>query len=214
MNIKKSDQGIRVRVWDLRIRLFHWLLVSGFLIAYFTAQLHLKTIHIWSGYGLCFLWLARIYWGFFGSRYARFSTFLFSPRESLRYILSLGRPHPQHYVGHNPAGALMVFALLASLFLLLTSGIVVLSVIDCEGPLLGLGNLVSDNWSYGARSIHDNLSNMIWVMVGLHVLGVALASAQHGENLLWAMLTGWKVLPAGRTSFMEPTRITGVKNEV
>jgi cytochrome b len=212
-----KDSGIvndgRIHVWNLQIRIFHWFLVFGFLISYCAARFHLKTVHVWTGYFLCILLLSRIYWGIFGVGYARFSTFIFSPQESIHYMQSMWRPNSQHYVGHNPAGALMVFTLLALLILLLGSGIVVLSVIDYEGPLVGLGNLVSDHWSYGIRKAHDMLASIILAMAGLHVLGVVLASAQHGENLVLAMFTGWKVLPRGKPELEEITRNARAENE-
>src|SRR5512142_329424 len=95
-----------VKVWDLPIRLFHWLLVAGFASAYLTAKFHYGDIHTLIGYGLCVLLVARVYWGFFGNRYARFSSFIFSPAETIAYMRSMfGKQPIKHYFGHNPAGA-------------------------------------------------------------------------------------------------------------
>jgi cytochrome b len=100
--------------------------------------------------------------------------------------------HPKHYFGHNPAGALMVFALLGLLASIFVTGLVTLSVIDFEGPLLFLANRVSDETSYAFRHLHEFLPIVGLVLVSLHILGVVVGSIQHNENLVRAMLTGKK----------------------
>lgn len=182
-----------VKVWDLPVRLFHWILVAGFASAYLTAQFHYGDIHTLIGYGLCILLVARIYWGFFGNRYARFSSFIFSPAETIAYMRSMFGKHPvKHYFGHNPAGALMVFALLAVLTAIFATGLITLSLIDFEGPLLVLANYASDETAYAIREVHEFLSNATLALVALHFMGVVGGSMQHGENLVWAMITGKK----------------------
>ncbi len=184
-----------LRVWDLPIRLFHWLLVAGFAEAYLTAKFHYGDIHTLIGYALCVLVVARIYWGFFGSQYARFSSFIFSPAETIAYMRSMFGKHPvKHYFGHNPAGALMVFTLLGVLGLIFASGLVTLSLIDFDGPLLVLARYASDETSYAIRELHEFLSNAALALVTLHFMGVVGGSLQHGENLVRAMITGKKQL--------------------
>lgn len=183
----------KIRVWDLPIRLFHWTLVVGFVSAYLTAKFHKNDIHTLIGYGLCVLLAARIYWGFFGGQYARFRSFIFSPAETLAYMKSMFGKHPvKHYLGHNPAGALMVFGLLAVLSVIFVSGLLTLAVIDFEGPLLALERSFSDEASYAVRELHEWLSNATLVLVALHLAGVVGGSIQHGENLVRAMVTGDK----------------------
>lgn len=181
-----------VKVWDVPVRLFHWMLVLSFTLAYLTADFHVIFIHVWLGYFLCFLLLARIFWGFFGSRYARFSSFLFSKGETIEYIHSLIKNNPRHYLGHNPAGALMVFALLALLGGVFLSGLMTLAVIDFEGPLLFLVNQLDDDASYMVRHLHSWLVDAALILIPMHLLGVAVGSLQHKENLVRAMITGWK----------------------
>ncbi len=188
--------GSTIKVWDLPIRLFHWTLVAGFASAYLTAEYHYGDIHTLIGYALCILLAARLFWGFFGSKYARFSSFLFSPRETLEYMRSMFGRHPiKHYLGHNPAGALMVFALLGMLALIFTTGLLTLAVIDFEGPLLGLTHGVTDETAYAIREVHEFLSNVALALVVLHLMGVVGGSIQHGENLVRAMVTGKKHQP-------------------
>lgn len=185
-----------VNVWDLFIRIFHWTLVAGFTTAFLSGEFHFPQVHALIGYVLCALLVARIYWGFMGSQYARFASFVFSPGETLAYIRGMLKGHPRHYFGHNPAGALMVFALLATLTLILATGLVTLSVIDFEGPLLFLANQVSDETSYAFRRLHKLLPYAGLALVGLHIAGVAAGSFQHRENLVKAMFTGKKMPPS------------------
>ncbi len=182
-----------VKVWDLPVRLFHWILVAGFASAYLTAEFHYGDIHTLIGYALCVLLVLRIYWGFFGGRYARFSSFIFSPAETLAYMRSMFGKHPvKHYYGHNPAGALMVFTLLGVLGAIFATGLATLSLIDFEGPLLALVHYVGDDTSYAIRELHEFLSNAALALVALHLMGVVGGSMQHGENLVRAMITGKK----------------------
>jgi len=193
MDVALSSEAGTVKVWDLPIRLFHWTLVAGFASAYLTAEFHKNDIHTLIGYGLCVLLVVRVYLGFFGSEYARFKSFIFSPGETLAYMRSMFGRHPiKHYYGHNPAGALMVFALLGLLTLIFAAGLVSLALIDFEGPLLVLVHYVGDETSYAIREIHEVLSNVALALVALHLMGVTGGSIQHGENLVRAMVTGRK----------------------
>ncbi len=192
-----NTDGATVKVWDIQIRLFHWTLVLGCVSAYLTAEFHLRDVHVLIGYMLCLLLVARIFWGFFGSQYAKFSSFIFSPAETFAYMRSMFGKHPvKHYLGHNPAGALMVFALLGLLTLIFSSGLVTLAVIDYEGPLMMLIDYVDDEASYAFRHLHELLTNVGLVLVALHLMGVVGGSIQHNENLVRAMVTGRKASPA------------------
>lgn len=182
----------QVKVWDVPVRLFHWLSAAGFVLAYIAAEMHKMTLHVWVGYTLLALLLFRVVWGFVGSHYARFSSFVFSPQQTLAYVRSLYGGHAIHYYGHNPAGALMVFALLAVLVAIFVSGLVTLAVIDYEGPLLFLANAVGDDTAYFFRQAHDFFVDVALLLVPLHLLGVVAGSLQHRENLVRAMVTGLK----------------------
>jgi len=182
----------KILVWDLPVRLFHWTLVLSFAAAYLTAEFHLGFIHVWIGYFLCGLLAFRVVWGFTGNQYARFRTFIFSPQETLTYVRSMRQGNPKHYFGHNPAGALMVFALLGLLSLIFLSGLTTLALIDFEGPLLFLVDYLDDDTSYAVRHLHDWLVDGALILIPLHLLGVAAGSLQHKENLVRAMLTGKK----------------------
>lgn len=188
-----SDKdAAQVKVWDVPVRVFHWSLVAGFIVAYLSAEMHKMAVHVWVGYALVALLLFRLVWGFAGNEYARFKSFIFSPQETLAYVRSLRSGHARHYYGHNPAGALMVFALLGVLLAIFGTGLVTLAVIDFEGPLLFLANDVSDETAYLFRHAHDWMVNIALLLIPLHLLGVVSGSIQHKENLVRAMVTGMK----------------------
>ncbi len=195
-NHAQDTKSVTVKVWDRFIRFFHWSLVLGFATAFISGELHASAIHVLAGYALCALLVARTYWGFTGSEYARFRSFVFPPGEIFGYLRSMLKGHPKHYFGHNPAGALMVFTLLGLLALILVTGLLTLGTIDFEGPLVFLANRVSDESSYAFRYIHELLSIVALAAVALHVLGVVVGSIQHNENLVRAMITGRKQLPS------------------
>ncbi len=190
----------QVKVWDVPVRLFHWSLVLGFVLAYLTAEAGILDVHVLIGYFLIALLLFRVFWGFAGNQYARFKSFVFSPQETVAYIRSLRSGHPVHYYGHNPAGALMVFGLLALLAAIFMSGLVTLAVIDYEGPLLFLANQVSDDTSYFFRHAHDFFVDVALVLIPLHLLGVVAGTIQHKESLVKAMVTGMKKVATQNTT--------------
>lgn len=196
---ENDDTHIRsddtVKVWDLFIRLFHWTLVAGFATAWISGEVHASEIHVLTGYALCALLAARIYWGFRGSHHARFGSFFFPPAETLDYLRSMLSGHPRHYLGHNPAGALMVFTLLCLLAALLATGLAALAAIDFEGPLLFIANSVGDETAYAFRHLHELLANIVLALVVLHLCGAVIGSIQHRENLVKAMFTGRKAAP-------------------
>ena len=103
-----------VRVWDPLVRIFHWGLVGVFAIAWLTAE-EIQPVHELAGYALAILVTFRILWGLVGSRYARFAGFIRGPVQTLSYLGDMARGKERRYLGHNPAGAAMVVALLVTL---------------------------------------------------------------------------------------------------
>jgi len=181
-----------IRVWDPFVRFFHWSLVLSFALSYWSVKAGKIELHTLLGYFLAGLILARLLWGFYGSRHARFSDFIHSPAAVLHYLKTIAAGHPRRFLGHNPAGGLMVAALLAVLFFISLTGLIVLAVIDFDGPLLGLTHAVNDHQAYAVLEAHELAVNAILAMASLHLLGVMLASFQHKENLVRAMITGDK----------------------
>lgn len=181
-----------VKVWDPFVRLFHWLLVMLFAVAYLSAEWHRNELHLLAGYGLSLLLLARVSWGFIGGRYARFGNFWYGPRHTLRYTKSLLAGHPLHYRGHNPLGGAMVFVLLSLLLLMVISGLLLAAGLEFEGPLLALNPWLSDSRVYWLLDVHRYLVYILLGCVCLHLIGVVMSSRLHQENLVLSMITGKK----------------------
>ena len=167
----------KIRVWDAPVRVAHGLMILCFFGAYFTAESERwRLVHVTLGYSLFGLVVWRLLWGFVGTRYARFTEFVRGPRAVLAYLASLLRGKPLHYLGHNPAGALAILALLA-----LSIGIGV------SGYLL-----YNSNAGETLEEVHEVLANLMLGLVIVHVGAVLLSSHLHKENLLMAMLHGRK----------------------
>lgn len=177
-----------VKVWDLPIRIFHWLLVVGFFIAYFTED-ELLTVHVWAGYLVLGLLIFRLVWGFTDNNYARFSNFICSPAKSYTYFKDVIAHKSKRYLGHNPAGSGMIIMLIVSLFMTVISGLVVYAADQNLGPLAGLvGERYEDFW----EEAHEIAANLTLFLVFVHVAGVIYESIIHGENLVKAMWHGYK----------------------
>lgn len=177
----------QIKVWDLPVRIFHWLLVVAFFTAYLTEDDFLS-LHVWAGYVVIGLLVFRLVWGFTGNSYARFSNFVCSPSQSLRYLIDVVGGSAKRYIGHNPAGAAMIMLLLVSLVLTTATGLAVYAADQHAGPLAGLINENEEFW----EEIHEFFSNFTLLLVFVHVSGVLFESWKHRENLIKSMLTGYK----------------------
>lgn len=173
----------KVLVWDLPTRLFHWTLVVSFFGAYFTADSEYRYYHVMFGYTVLGLICFRLVWGWIGPRYARFGQFVAGPTAVVRHVRDLVRGHPEHHLGHNPAGALAVVLLLLLGFV---SGV--------SGRLCYV-----EAWREPMELVHEWSSDIMLAVVAAHVLGVAVMSRLAHENLVWAMFTGRKLGVADQT---------------
>ncbi len=108
---------VAIHVWDWPVRVFHWSIVALVTVAIVTAYIggEAKEWHMRAGYGVCALVVFRVFWGFLGTRHARFASFLRGPREAVRYARSFATRAPPPSVGHNPLGGWSVIALLLAL---------------------------------------------------------------------------------------------------
>jgi len=204
----------RVKVWDPVVRIGHWLLVALFAAAYITGEAE-SGLHDYTGYGVLGVVAFRLLWGFVGTRYARFAQFLRGPRETLAYLKSFAAGRPAHHLGHNPAGGYMIVLLLAMLLITAWTGLEAYGA-QGKGPLAeGLPAVTvfvpayADDDERGRvkrrrspaerfwNELHEGFANATLLLVLLHVAGAIAASVVHRENLVRAMITGYKA-PAPR----------------
>lgn len=170
-----------VPVWDILLRVFHWSLAVSFAGAFVTAESErYRDVHVFLGYVVAGLVAFRLVWGVIGPRHARFRSFAFGPRAVLRYLRSLFTRSPQRYLGHNPAGAWMIYLLLSLAIVATASGYATYN--DVGGELL--------------EELHEEASEAMLLLVFVHIAGVVVSSFLHRENLVRAMLTGRKRGPA------------------
>jgi cytochrome b len=189
-------------VWDLPLRLFHWLLaasVTGSFVTHYVGTAAFEW-HARFGYATLVLVTFRIAWGFVGPAHARFGDFVRGPRAAFMHVRSLfagaGREKPgAHVAGHNPLGGWMVLLLLALLLVQSVAGLFANDEIFNTGPLYGYVGMDRSN---EITSLHARLSDVILYAVGLHVAAAFWYLLVRRENLIGAMVTGYKRgLPRG-----------------
>lgn len=167
----------KILVWDAPVRLGHWIMVLAFALAYLTHDgERWRLVHVTAGYVFFAVLAFRLLWGFIGTRYARFRSFWFAPAEVRKYLKSLVLGKADHWTGHNPAGSYAIFAILA---------------VGVITPITGFLTYqeIGGEWM---EEPHEFFGNLLLLLVGVHVAGVALGSLLHRENLVRAMITGRK----------------------
>lgn len=171
-----------VRVWDPVVRLFHWTVAGGCAV-----NLLLEgggRLHRGIGYAVAAAVAIRVIWGLIGRGHARFASFVPRPRELWGYLRELRRAREPRYVGHNPAGAVMILVLLAAL-----------AGISVTGWMLRLDAYFGNQT---LESLHEGMATALLTLVALHVLAAIVESVRHRENLIKSMWTGRKRAAAGR----------------
>lgn len=168
----------RTLVWDLPVRVFHWLLAGGFtaaaLIAFQTEdEGPLFPYHAIIGLTLALLVALRILWGFIGTRHARFSSFLYGPGALVKYLFGALSGRAERFVGHNPGAAYAILAMFGLILGLAVTGI-----------MLGRGN-------EGVKEIHEFMAWSMVAVVGAHLLGVLLHTLRRRENITRTMIDGY-----------------------
>lgn len=181
----------QIKIWDPLVRFFHWSLVSAFFIAYVTED-DVLIVHTWAGYLILALITIRVIWGFIGTRYARFSDFVYSPKTIIQFIKETLSLRSKRYLGHNPAGGAMIIALLVSLFITTLSGVMLLGAAEQAGPVAYWFAQTSHLWGDAFEEVHEFFANFTLLLVLLHVIGVLAESLIHKENLVSAMISGFK----------------------
>ena len=173
----------RIAVWDLPTRLFHWLLVALIGFSWWTAEEHYYDLHLWSGIGILTLVFFRLLWGLFGSSTARFANFVRGPAAVGDYLRGTWRG-----IGHSPLGALSVIALLGLIALQAGLG---LFASDEDGLLLGpLSGFISGDASEEVRDLHEDLFDVLLIVIGVHIAAVLFYWLAKKQNLIGPMVSG------------------------
>ena len=175
--MKATSDVVRVAVWDRFVRLFHWSLVGCVLINAFLLD-DGETVHRWLGYTASALVLARIGWGFVGSTHARFADFFPTPARLKRHLQALRSDRHEFQPGHNPVGALMIFALLS-----LVLGLGITGFLQTTEAFWG------EEW---LQDLHETLADLLIACATLHALAAIVMGRIERTTLIKAMFTGIK----------------------
>lgn len=186
-----AEEMVPIRVWDVPVRVFHWLVAVLVLLAWVTKEVggEAMTYHMWIGYTVLALVLFRLIWGFVGSQHARFGDFVRGPVTVVRYVFGSSRPESVPSHGHNPAGGWSVLALLTCLLVQAVTGLFANDEIIVEGPLAARVGQDMSNW---ITTIHRYNFNVLLGLIGLHVAAVLFYLFGKRENLILPMITGRK----------------------
>jgi cytochrome b len=208
----------QILVWDLFIRVFHWSLVALFFLVYVTAD-GKGSLHRYTGLTILALIAVRIVWGFIGTKHALFSDFICSPTKALTYLKELAAGKPKYYTGHNPAAAWMIVFFLTCSIVVGLSGYMAFTTKEMKHSL-GLNHKLSfvanayadDDGGHGDKhkrhekhrkgakgdgdsiweEVHEVSAQFMLLLIFLHIIGVAVSSRMHNENLVKSMITGEK----------------------
>ena len=191
-----AEVTVLSRIWDMPTRLFHWALVFSVIIAAktgFFGPADSLNWHVWSGYAIGALIVFRVVWGLFGSEFNRIDRLFSALRHLPEHLGGLLRLRPKHYLGHNPAGSLMILGLVAVLLSIVGTGMILLGGQEKQGVLAGL---FSFSAARIAKSAHELLAYGLMVMIAGHLAGVLVEMVLLRVPLVHGMITGWLPVPA------------------
>jgi cytochrome b len=192
---------VKIEIWDLPLRLFHWLLVLSVLSAVITGELGGNLIDGHGRIGVLIMGLLvfRIVWGFVGTAHARFANFFPTPTRIGAYLKGQWQGH-----GHNPLGALSVMALLCVSAILVVTGLFANDDIAFQGPLF---NLITKQLSDKLSGLHKLAFNLLALLVALHIVAIIFYAGVRKNNLVLPMMTGKKVVPKDHAVPVSSVRI-------
>jgi len=180
-----------VLVWDLPLRLFHWLLVAALAGSWITAEAGVEWMvwHFRLGYFAAGLVIFRIIWGFVGPRHARFKNFIRAPGVIIAYARTLFGRESHAHVGHNPVGALMVIVLLAAVSFQIGTGLFATDDIFTMGPFFPL---VDAETADQLTSLHHLNFTVLQILAAVHVVAILFYLFWKRQSLILPMVRGTK----------------------
>lgn len=180
----------KLLIWDLPLRLFHWAFACTILALWYTAEQEGEFIelHMQLGYFALGLVIFRIIWGLVGTKHAKFSSFIPTPKSLYHYLLIQSSP-AKPIAGHNPLGALMILLMLFLVLIQAISGLFIDDDIFSSGPYYGTISKEAENLM---RFLHHNIFDLILASIVLHLSAIAYYWRVKKLNLVSAMITGKK----------------------
>jgi len=190
-----NAERVEVKVWDVPVRVVHWSLVLLLVFQVWSGKEGGLTItyHMWSGYAILTLVIFRVLWGFVGSTHARFADFLYAPKAMMQYTRTLTGRRAALYAGHNPIGGLSALAMLLCMLLQAGTGLFSNDDVLSEGPLYKYVTKETSDW---LTTIHNYNFYVLLALAGIHIAAILYYWIYKRENLVAAMFTGKKRLPA------------------
>ena len=184
-------------VWDIPVRLYHWLLVVCLLGQWLTGDVleDVMDVHFYIGYFILWLIIFRLFWGFIGTKYAKFNSFIAGPKAMLSYLRSLTSKQKIFTTGHNPLGGLMLPAVLILVGLQAISGLFTSDDIVTAGPYYeGANNATQKLMQW----LHHNIFDVLIGLIVIHLLAIAWYRWALKHDLITPMLTGQKVVDVSK----------------
>ncbi len=180
-----------VKVWDVFVRFFHWA-VAALLAVVFLTEEDFLPVHAAAGYVILFLVAGRVVWGFIGTPHARFADFVHPIRRTADYLKDALRFRHRRTLGHNPVAGMMILAIIFFVVMAAFTGVIVYGAGEHAGPLAAM--LAPYGWRYAdaLKEVHEFFATGAIVLAGLHVAAAIFESLHFKENLVLAMITGYK----------------------
>ncbi|MCP2502252.1 MAG: cytochrome b/b6 domain-containing protein [Deltaproteobacteria bacterium] len=192
-----------IKVWDLQTRIFHWLLVVFVFCTFVTSDMPrifgMKTLdrdawlsfHIGTGVAAGLLLAFRIFWGFFGPYYSKFSSLHLSLKELFGYLDSVRKYLKTSYTGHNPGASWNLICILIIGMLAIASGGMVFGLDERRGVLRFL-YITYYPYADAMKLLHLGVSYILLAVIFGHVAGVLMETKRHRTGIILAMFTGKK----------------------
>lgn len=199
-----KTEYVKIKVWDLPTRIFHWSMVLLMALLWWSADIGEMQWHQIFAYSLLILMVFRLLWGFIGSHTARFSHFVHHPKVVIDYLKEVRTRGVFTTLGHNPMGGYMVIVLIAVISLQLVTGLFATDDIFTEGPLYG--NVSSGTGAF-LTWLHKMNFKLILLLSVIHILAV-IVHAIKGDKLVGAMFNGYKKIPRGEISSTHMNHLT------
>ena len=191
--MEKTEEPIpgETQVWDIVIRLFHWLF-AGFIFISLLTEDDVLLVHVYAGYTVGILIILRLVWAGIGPENAKIRGEWFSFQKVVTYLRDLLASRARRHLGHSPAGGAMLIALLSLVSIIVVTGMASYGAEENAGPLASYFGHVGPALRSLLGGVHETAANALWVLIVLHIGGVVLSSKKHHENLILSMVTGRK----------------------